>query len=118
MPRAHSKVALRVVRNDESRVRFPVSPQKMPKHLNILISGAVQGVFFRAHAKKKADELGITGFVMNQRDRRVYIEAEGPAGALQQLVDWCKEGPDSAEVSSVEIKEGKVVNFSDFQIKY
>ena len=78
----------------------------------------MQGVFFRAHAKKKADELGITGFVMNQRDSRVYIEAEGPAGALQQLVDWCKEGPDSAEVSSVEIKEGKVVNFSDFQIKY
>jgi len=90
----------------------------LQKHINILISGAVQGVFFRAHARKKSDELGVAGFVMNQLDGKVYIEAEGKAEALDQLIDWCKEGPDSAEVSSVEIKEGKVVNFPDFQIKY
>jgi len=90
----------------------------MPKHLNILISGAVQGVFFRAHAKKRAEELGLAGSVQNWPDGKVYIEAEGPAGALQQLVEWCREGPDSAEVSSVEIKEGQMVNFADFQIKY
>lgn len=90
----------------------------MQKHINILISGTVQGVFFRAHASKKADELGVTGFVMNQRGGRVYIEAEGEPEALEKLILWCKSGPDSAEVSKIEIKEDKLVNFAGFKIKY
>jgi acylphosphatase len=49
----------------------------MKKHFNIRISGRVQGVFFRASTKAKAEELGISGFVQNEPDGSVYIEAEG-----------------------------------------
>ena len=91
---------------------------KVRKHANILISGAVQGVFFRAHAKRVAGELGLAGYVQNLPDGSVYLEAEGEPKALEKLVKWCKEGPDSAEVSRVEIKEDKAVNFADFKIKY
>ncbi|HNU41845.1 MAG TPA: acylphosphatase, partial [Cyclobacteriaceae bacterium] len=48
-------------------------------HINILVTGTVQGVYYRASTKQKADELGIKGFVRNQPDGSVYIEAEAPA---------------------------------------
>jgi acylphosphatase len=90
----------------------------MQKHIKILISGNVQGVFFRAHAKIKAEALGLTGFVQNWPDGRVYIEAEGEPEALEEYLKWCREGPDSAEVSRVEPQEEKLAGFPDFQIKY
>lgn len=78
----------------------------------------VQGVFFRAHAKRKAEELGLRGFVQNRPDGRVYIEAEGEPVALEKLAEWCKEGPDSAEVSGVDVSNGEMMNFPGFEVKY
>ena len=49
----------------------------MIKHVSIAVKGKVQGVFYKATTKAKADELGITGFVRNQPDKSVSIEAEG-----------------------------------------
>lgn len=86
------------------------------KHLNIKVSGLVQGVFFRHGAKEKADQLGITGFIRNEPDGSVYIEAEGGGESLNKFIEWCKRGPDSARVDSVEIKEGEFKNFQDFII--
>ena len=88
----------------------------MIKHISILISGKVQGVFFRASAKEKADELGIKGFARNQPDGRVYIEAEGDSEKLILFKTWCKSGPRGAQVEHTEVKEGDLQNFSDFSI--
>lgn len=87
------------------------------KHLNIKIYGRVQGVFFRDSVKRKAEEWGIKGFARNEADGPVYIEAEGPEEGLEKLVNWSWEGPEAAKVDKVEIEEGDLVNFQNFQIK-
>jgi len=77
----------------------------------------VQGVNFRFYAKAKADELGIKGFVRNEPDSSVYIEAEGESYAIGKFIKWCKDGPSTARVESIKIKEGNTHNFSYFKIK-
>ena len=88
------------------------------KHLNISVSGKVQGVWFRDSAKKKAWELGIHGIVRNEPDGTVYIEAEGEEEILSQLVDWCHMGPEKAEVQSVEVNDGPMENYTSFNVTY
>jgi acylphosphatase len=85
------------------------------KHLNIRIAGKVQGVFFRVQAVETARDLGIAGFVRNDPDGTVYIEAEGIEEALKEFVEWCHKGPESAEIESVSIEEGGWVGFEDFK---
>ena len=87
-------------------------------HYTILISGKVQGVFYRASTVEKATELGLKGFAQNLPEGKVLVEAEGDEVALQKLVDWCKKGPPRAVVSHVEILEGEMKNFSNFSVKY
>ncbi|MDP2650810.1 MAG: acylphosphatase [bacterium] len=87
------------------------------RHLKIKISGKVQGVFFRDSVGQKGEEWGIKGFVRNEPDGLVYIEAEGPEEVLEKLVNWCWEGPDMAKVDKVEIEEGDIKNFEDFQVR-
>lgn len=84
------------------------------KHLNIKISGRVQGVFFRITAKEEADKLGITGFARNEPDGSVYIEAEGEVEKLEKFLKWCHGGPEVAQIDKVEITEGPLKNFSEF----
>ena len=88
----------------------------MKRHMSILVSGRVQGVFYRASAKAKADELGITGFVQNMPDGNVYIEAEGTEEKLDHFKAWCSKGPSRAQVEQVEIREGDLQNFTSFGI--
>lgn len=86
------------------------------KHLNIKIFGQVQRVFFRASAREKATSLGINGFVQNQPNGSVYIEAEGEDDKLNLFLIWCHEGPSTAEVKEVKVIEGPMKNFSGFSI--
>ena len=85
------------------------------KHLNIKIHGQVQGVFFRVSAKQKAEELNISGFARNEKGGTVYIEAEGEKENLDKFVEWCKDGPEAAEVDKIEVTESPLKNFSDFK---
>jgi acylphosphatase len=87
------------------------------KHLNIRVTGRVQGVFFRASARDIARGLGLRGFVCNEPEGSVYIEAEGKEKALSQFVEWCKKGPPHADVSGVEVREDQVQNLSGFEIR-
>ena len=73
-------------------------------------------MFYRAYAKTKAEELGLTGFVQDLADGAVYIEAEGTDEALDRFKTWCAEGPPRAHVERVEIKEGALQNFTSFGI--
>jgi len=86
-------------------------------HLNIKIFGKVQGVGFRYSARVKAGKLGIAGFVRNELDGSVYIEAEGDERVLKQFLEWCEHGFDFAEVAKIESSAEEVKNFPDFAIK-
>ena len=87
------------------------------KHIVIIVSGKVQGVFFRASTKEKADQLGLKGFARNEPDGSVYIEAEGVDQSLDEFVAWCRTGPSRAQVTHLAIKEGVVKNYSTFDIR-
>lgn len=85
-------------------------------HLNIKITGKVQGVTFRETTKYVADQSGIKGFVRNEPDGSVYIEAEGEQWELDSFLEWCNDGPDRAKVEDAEIIAGELKNFTDFVI--
>lgn len=87
------------------------------KHLNITVRGRVQGVSFRASTAGQAERLGLQGWVCNQPDGSVYLEAEGAADALEELLDWLHRGPPAAEVSRVDSESGMVVGFTGFHIR-
>jgi acylphosphatase len=89
----------------------------MKKCYHIRIYGKVQGVWYRASTQRKANELGLTGFVQNKADGTVYAEAEGTSEALDALVAWCKEGPPFAKVTKVEFEESELVNFDKFEVR-
>lgn len=87
-------------------------------HFNIFISGIVQGVGYRFTAVRTARGLGIKGFVQNENDGRVYIEAEGNRQQLDKLISWCYIGPPGAKINDIQIFESKIKNFKGFDVKY
>jgi acylphosphatase len=86
------------------------------KHIDITIKGKVQGVFYRASTKAVADQLGVKGFVKNEPNGDVSIAAEGDDISLDMFLDWCKEGPERAVVTSVENHEGELKNYRNFEV--
>ena len=82
----------------------------------ITISGEVQGVFFRASTKNKADELSITGEVRNLPDGRVEVIACGNETRLQQLIAWCHDGPPRARVEEVMVSDVVEQKFEGFRV--
>ncbi|MGN6395468.1 MAG: acylphosphatase [Mucilaginibacter sp.] len=88
----------------------------MTTHLKITIKGKVQGVFYRASTKAVADQLGVKGIVKNLPGGDVFIEAEGDKMSLGMFLDWCREGPENAEVTSVETNEGELKNYRNFEV--
>lgn len=89
------------------------------RHLNIKIYGRVQMVLFRDSARRQANKLGLKGFVQNEPDSSVYIEAEGNDEQLEKFSAWCKKGPILAKVEKIDIQESvELKNFSDFKIRF
>jgi acylphosphatase len=88
----------------------------MKIHLNITVAGKVQGVFFRASAKKRAEELGIKGMVKNLKDGTVYIEAEGEEPIIEEYLKWCWKGSITSKVTKVDSSSSDVINYTDFKI--
>ncbi len=68
---------------------------------HLLISGKVQGVFFRESMRREAERLGVTGWVRNLPDGRVEAVVAGPGPAVHELVAWCGHGPSGAAVKAV-----------------
>ena len=75
-----------------------------PKRIHLLISGKVQGVYYRSSACEKARVLGLCGTVRNLPSGQVELVAEGEESALQRLIAWCQMGPPAAEVSAVDVR--------------
>ena len=86
------------------------------KHLDIRVTGVVQGVFFRVSTQRAATERGVSGTVRNEPDGSVFIEAEGDESALDDFVEWCKRGPANAVVRQVRAMEGGVQGYRTFEI--
>lgn len=84
---------------------------------SIIVSGKVQGVFYRQSTKEKAITIGITGTVENLPAGQVKIIATGTKEQIEVLINWCKQGPPKAIVTTVEIAELSLQSFSQFSIK-
>jgi len=89
----------------------------MIEHIKLTIKGRVQGVWFRASTKQKADELEVYGFVKNLINGDVYIEAEASTDQLQNFIIWCKKGPTQAHVNDVIEQKGIAEHFTSFEIR-
>ncbi|MEW6102785.1 MAG: acylphosphatase [bacterium] len=86
---------------------------------HLLISGSVQGVFFRANTRDIANSLFLSGWVKNLPDGKVEVMASGEKENIEKLIEWCKKGPRGADVSNVEIEYGDSIDeFKGFQIIY
>ena len=71
------------------------------KRIHILITGRVQGVFYRENCKKAANKLGLVGWARNNPDGTVEVVAEGEEPKLKELLEWCKRGSPSSSVEKV-----------------
>lgn len=69
-----------------------------------LVSGRVQGVFYRASAARRARDLGVTGHARNLADGRVEVLACGPGPAVQTFIDWLWTGSTGSKVTAVEVE--------------
>lgn len=81
---------------------------------HLLITGLVQGVWFRGSMVEKARELGVTGWVRNRRDGSVEAIVAGDAGQVAAIMNWARQGPQGARVDhvAVEIAQGEFAAFT------
>jgi acylphosphatase len=70
-----------------------------------LVSGLVQGVFFRASTRREAERLGLSGHAKNLRDGRVEVVASGPCDRVRELETWLWNGPPAAQVDDVIVED-------------
>jgi len=82
--------------------------------VKLKITGRVQGVFYRQTTCKEANALALFGWVKNKSDGSVEALVYGPDEKVQELVNWCHEGPPSAKVESVEVEDADQAQITDY----
>jgi acylphosphatase len=86
---------------------------------HVIISGRVQGVFFRMETQRAAERLGLLGWVRNRPDGTVEAVFEGQQSAVDAVLQWCQEGPNLAVVENVDLKwQDFTGEFKRFDITY
>ncbi len=83
----------------------------------VLISGRVQGVFFRDTCRRVAQQHGVNGWVQNLPDGKVEAVFEGPDEDVRRLVEWSRQGPRSAVVEDVRVQPEPPEGISGFQVR-
>ncbi len=86
------------------------------KTAHLVISGKVQGVFFRAKAKEIAEMHKISGWIRNAEDDKVEACISGEETALDEFISWCKHGPEKAKVEQVLVNYVRLKDFDRFQV--
>ena len=87
--------------------------------IRAVVHGYVQGVFFRAFVSRRAEELGLSGYVRNLSGGAVEVLAEGEKKQLERLIGYLKVGPPSAKVEKVVTEWGEYSGkYSGFSVKY
>lgn len=84
--------------------------------VHLLISGKVQGVFFRETSRRLAEKLHIKGWIKNTPDGKVEALITGNEKDLDDFVDFCKKGPERAEVEEVKIFKKQKMDFDKFEV--
>ncbi len=87
-----------------------------PIRVRVVVHGRVQGVFFRDTVRRAARERGVAGSVRNVPDGTVEAVFEGERGAVEALVELCREGPPGAQVERVEVSSGPPEGLSGFAV--
>jgi acylphosphatase len=88
-------------------------------NVHVLISGKVQGVWFRASTKQIAKQLGLAGWVRNTPNGCVEAVFEGDEKLIKKIIEWCHRGPPLSKVINVEVKNQESTNgFDGFSIRY
>jgi acylphosphatase len=82
----------------------------------VLISGDVQGVFFRETTRRLATESGVNGWIRNRTDGRVEAVFEGPADNVERLVAWTHRGPRGAAVTNVAVQDEQPEGLTGFDV--
>lgn len=88
----------------------------MTKRAHVLVSGRVQGVFYRAFCAERARGLGLAGFVRNLSDGRVEAAFEGPDEDVDAMVAWCHRGSEWSRVDAVEAREEPLTGAGEFRV--
>jgi acylphosphatase len=83
----------------------------------MIVSGRVQGVWFRGTAQQRARALGVAGWARNRPDSRVEIVAEGEPEAVEAMLEFARSGPRRAEVSDVEVVDEEPEGLSGFEVR-
>jgi acylphosphatase len=87
------------------------------KRANVVVRGAVQGVFFRAETRNRAQSLGLGGWVRNAPDGTVEAVFEGDDERVDSMVDWCSRGPAGAAVEDVDVAWSEPQGEAGFAIR-
>ena len=91
----------------------------MDVRAHLIIKGRVQGVWYRANTKEQACILGIKGWVKNLPDGSVEVVFEGDKKKVEEMIQWCHQGPKLSQVESVDIQWEKPAKQNDtFKIEY
>jgi acylphosphatase len=88
---------------------------RIARHVHV--HGQVQGVFFRATARRRAESLGVAGFARNCPDGSVEIWAEGSPSAVESLIEFCRRGPRGAVVERVDVEDVAPSGERDFVVR-
>jgi acylphosphatase len=83
---------------------------------HLLISGKVQGVFFRETSRRFAEKLNVKGWIKNTSDGNVEALVTGDEKALNDFVNFCKEGPERAAVDEVKVSKQQRIDFDKFEV--
>ena len=81
----------------------------------LLVTGRVQGVFYRVSCRQQAEEQGIAGSARNLPDGRVEVILEGEDDTVESMTEWCRQGSDAARVDSVEVEDQEPEGESGFR---
>jgi len=84
--------------------------------MHLLISGKVQGVFFRETARRLAEKLHLKGWIKNCADGKVEAVVTGDKSEVEQFIEFCKTGPERAFVENVEISKRETTDFQKFEV--
>lgn len=84
---------------------------------HVYVSGTVQGVYFRATTRETAQEHGVDGWVKNLPDGRVEAVFEGREDAVEQMIDFCHDGPERARVEDVDVTWEDPERLDGFEIR-
>jgi acylphosphatase len=83
----------------------------------VLVSGRVQGVYFRDTCRRVASRRGVSGWVRNLPDGRVEAVLEGPPDGVEQVAEWARHGPAGAAVTDVSVRSEQPQGLSGFRVR-